>query len=36
MDLYSEFASYVMSWRLLEAEKTRLAPLAGGNKSARP
>jgi hypothetical protein len=36
MDLYSEFASYVMSWRLLEAEKTRLAPSAGGNKSARP
>lgn len=26
MDLYSEFVSYVMSWRLLRAETIRLAP----------
>lgn len=26
MDLYSEFVSYVMSWRLLRAEAQRLAP----------
>ncbi|MCC7192095.1 MAG: hypothetical protein IT444_04860 [Phycisphaeraceae bacterium] len=26
MDLYSEFVSYVMSWRLLHAETIRLAP----------
>lgn len=26
MDLYSEFVSYVMSWRLLKAESQRLAP----------
>ncbi len=26
MDLYSEFASYVMSWRLLRAEQLRIAP----------
>jgi hypothetical protein len=35
MDLYSEFASYVMSWRLLEAEKSRLAAMAGGPNAAR-
>ncbi|MBI1336882.1 MAG: hypothetical protein GC164_07960 [Phycisphaera sp.] len=26
MDLFTEFASYVMGWRLVEAEKQRLAP----------
>ncbi len=26
MDLYSEFVAYTMSWRLLEAERQRLAP----------
>lgn len=26
IDLFSEFVSYVVSWRLLQAEKTRLAP----------
>jgi hypothetical protein len=26
MDLYCEFVSYVMSWRLLDAERTRLYP----------
>ena len=26
MDLYSEFVSYVMSWRLLRAETQRIAP----------
>jgi hypothetical protein len=35
MDLYSEFAGYVMSWRLLEAEKSRLAAIAGGPNAAR-
>jgi hypothetical protein len=28
IDLYSEFVSYVMSWRLLRAEAQRIAPLA--------
>ena len=28
MDLYSDFASYVMSWRLLQAERERLRRLA--------
>jgi hypothetical protein len=35
MDLYSQFASYVMCWRLLDAEKSRLAE-AGGKQVARP
>jgi hypothetical protein len=36
MDLFSEFGCYVMSWRLLEAEKNRLAPKPGDNSPARP
>lgn len=28
MDLFTEFATYVVSWRLLEAERTRLTPAA--------
>jgi hypothetical protein len=35
MDLFSEFACYVMGWRLLDAEKTRLAPRPGANSPAR-
>ena len=31
MDLYSEFVSYVMSWRLLRTEARRVAPLAAAS-----
>lgn len=36
MNLYCEFVSYVMSWRLLEAEKYRFSPQSVGTDGASP
>ncbi len=35
MDLYSEFVSYVMSWRLLRVEAQRISPLATTHSPTR-